>query len=679
MLGQTLELLGQRYEAAEAYQTALAQQPALRTSLAALRLAELLMRLGRLFEAQSLLSGLVTALPTEPRVLQLWMEQQIRRKEFDSARATADHLLAMQPENPVWPALQADLLLREGKAAEAEALIRAALTEKPAAIPLLASLARVLFIQKRPDEAEQVVREAAAQSEDVAHQFLLTSVYLMLGRRTEAEAILKNLEATANQDANIWAACSENWGRLGRRDRQLAAARKSLSLLGEDPAVSLRLARILMQGGTADEVQEAAMLVQKRLGQNPNDKAARVLAARIVLLRNPPNLAEAEQALEEILARDPLWTEARSLLCSVQLARGRSEAARSTIRVGLAITPDDPALLLASAQVHYAVSENIAVIQTTSRLLESQPRALQALLLLASAYERSGRALEAIEVISRHFSEDLATPEEISILAGLHESASNFDQAERLRRRACELDPPGGEAYHDLIHFFARRRDYAQIRALAEEHAARHPRDFQSLAAAAEALSCACTEPAFREVGERWFDQLAGEESDGAADVLYRSARCFYQCEELDRAEARFLESIRRRPTHRPAVNDLSWLYAEDLSRPREALMIIERFTAGGGELDGHLLDTRGLAYLNLRQWEAAEQSLNAGLRIADSPRTRTSATYHLGLVYWNVGRKAEAASYMRQATHLDGQFGGLSVKQRSIVREVLDGGDAPG
>jgi len=675
LLGRAYERRGQYYDAAEAYRTALAHQPALWTSPTAVRLAELLMRLGRLHEAQTILGNLLAALPQEPAVLRLWMEQQIRKRDYDSARATAEELLQLQPDNPVWPALHADLLMRLGRLSEAEATVRTALQRHPNAMPLLVSLARALIAQGRPSEAEELAESAAQQAEDGPHYLFLSSVLASQGRKAEAEAAVSRAQALAPGDANVWAACADFWGRHGNWDRQLEAARRVVETRGESAEDSLLLAGILVGGRSDGEKREAREIIQRRLTRNPEDSQALVLAARLAATDTSPNLAEAESLSERALSGDSLLVEARCLLSSVQLARGRPEAARGTLRVGLAITPDDPELLRASAQLHLSVREFAEAGETALHLLEIRPRSVVGMQSLAVAYEQSGQASKALSFLQEQVSEDLASPEELMILAGLNESVSQHDRAEALLRRACALNAAGSDAHTAMIRFLARRRDFLQLRTLAKTRHQENPNNFEILLAAAEMLSSACSEPAQREEGERWFDNVAMEKPELAADAMYRSARCYYQCGELGSAEARFREALQRNPKHPLATNDLAWLYAADLARPEEALSLIDAFIANGGKEDGHLLDTRGLALLALGKLEAAERCFTACLRLTDSPRTRTSATYHLALVQLAAGRQGEAHSLLRQASNLDSVFGGLTPRQRDKCRELLAAG----
>jgi tetratricopeptide (TPR) repeat protein len=119
-------------------------------------------------------------------------------------------------------------------------------------------------------------------------------------------------------------------------------------------------------------------------------------------------------------------------------------------------------------------------------------------------------------------------------------------------------------------------------------------------------------------------------------------------------------------------VNDLAWLYTEDLGRPAEAVALVERFLAKGGTEDAHLLDTHGLALMRLGDLDAAERKLTACLRQAGGTRTQAAATFHLGLLHLTAGRQDEGTTYVREALSLDERLGGLTEREKQEARRLV-------
>lgn len=672
-LGRALELQKQWYDAVEAYRTALAQQPDLLFTSIGVHVVELLTQMGRLSEAQSMLNALTASIPDDPRVLALWINQQIRMRDYQSAQSTARQLWTLQPENPVWPALQADLYLRMGDTAQTVETAEKALQLNPDSIPLWMVLSRALIAQNRAAEAVGRVATFVNDRPDASRRLLLAGVHLLAGHEAEAVAEVERAQRDAGEHAESWAAVSDFWGRLGRSDRQLSAAREVVRLRKEDASQSLILAALLMENGTASQLVEAQAIVKNRLDAEPENLEAMILAARIDMLMMPPDLAAAEARLEKVLSTDPLKTDARIALSALQLAQGRSEAARSTLRVGLAVAPDSPELLTASAKLNLTVRDFDAAITAASHLMTVQPRSLLALQILASAYERKGQPAVGLRIVRDRLPESTATTEERIVLASLYESTGDARRAEEIYRQALQSSPGHQAILRNLIALLSRKKELSAIRELAEQRRLEAPDDHETLMVAAQALTCSCADPEYRRLGESWFDELATTRKDRAADVFYHSARCFHACGEADRGVQRLGDALRAEPLHRQAANDLAWILADELSRPTEAVAVIERFIGAGGAWDGHLRDTYGYALLRTGRWAAAEESLTESLRIASSPVTRTFATYHLALLHDQTGRTNEARAHARQALTFDREFGGLNGAQRNDCQRILD------
>ncbi len=671
-LGRAFAMQKQWYDALEAYRTALAQQPGLLASPLGIHVVELLTQMGRLAEAQSMLNTLTAALPQDPRVLVLWMDQQIRSRDYQSAQSTAQQLWRIQPGNAVWPALQADLQLRLGQPTEAERIAARALETDPNSIPLTLAWARALIAQQRQQEAIDRVEAMAQKKNEVPYALLFANILVLSGRESAASAEVERAQSLAGNDPSQWASCSDFWGRLNRRDRQLETARKVVQLRNEDPGESLAIAGILADARNEKDWSEAMAIVRRRLEKQPHDLPAMIMAAQLEMSGMPPDLASAEGRLEKVLVTDPLRTDARIVLSTLQLAQGRPEAARSTLRVGLAVAPDSPELLLASAKLQLTIRDYEGAIASASHLLTIQPRSLSAVQLLASAYDRSGQASVGLRIIRDRVPETTATAEERIVIAALNESAGNPQRAEEVLRQAMRNNPNHAGVIRSLILTLARRGEIAAIQSLADERRQQAPEDFDSLIVAAGAMSCSCKEPEYRRRGEEWISELASKKPEIAPDMYYRSARCFYECGDHDQAARRFAEALKLNALHRESTNDLAWLLAEDMGKPADAIAVIDRFVAAGGKEDGHLFDTQGLILLRLGRTEQAEQALNSSLRIADSPVTRTFATYHLALLNAQANRKKEAEMYARQALSLHTEFGGLNDKQREDCTSIL-------
>jgi len=672
ILGSAQEAAGALAEAADAYRAAITQKPELATDTVAIRLVEVLKRLGRFSEADAVLGPLSAALPDSPDVLRLEMDKQLRNRRVASAAAVAERLLELRGDDPAWAGVTADLQLRAGNAVKAEQIARSALEQHPDSTTLMASVARAMIAQGHEDEAEASVRDFASTRRDGLSHLLLAQVLMYLNKPTDAELAIAAAIQHAPGDAVVYAAAADFWGARGDRSRQIDMARQAVELRGESAAESLTLATLLATGGTAAEREEAGAIVQGRLKANGQDAASLLLQAQLAATAQPPDFTLAEASAQKALAIEPQSVLAHKTLAAIQGRSGKVTPAGETIAAGLNVAPDDTELLLSSAQLHVHRGDYDEAIAPLRRLLRLRPRLPEALRLLAAAYQFAGQSDEAINYLERQAPPEQWTQLETILLAKLYETKKDLSRAEALLRRAVEMDKRSAEAFQEYVHYFARRGGFDQVYALASQRRAEFPADVESVAAAAEILGTLSPDASLRQTAIDWLKETAAKHPDQAAAATYRCGLCYYQQGDLANAEAMFAEASRLDPTAGKPVNALAWLYCENLSQPDKALGLLDKYLGGSGAANAEMLDTYATVLLRLGRLDAAKQKLLACLDLAGQTPTFTAANYHLGLVLLKSNAPDEARAYVRRALQLQERMGGLSAKEREEAQRLL-------
>lgn len=672
LLAYAYEHNGQLEEAADSYRNAFAQQADLASSQIAIRLVKVLKQLGKFVEADGVLATLAGTLGDEPDVLRLQTERYLRKENLASAAATAERLLNLKPDDPAWAALTIELTLRAGNASQAERIARSTLANHPGSTLILWSFGQTLIAQDRSDEAETLIRETALAQNTATHFLLLAQLSAHLGKNRQAEAALDKAQELEPDSPAVYGALADFWGSRGDRAKQLAFARKAVELRGEHPGESLALARLLATGDPNEQRDEAAAIVQRRLSANPDDVGALLLQAQLGLAESPADLGKAEQAVRRALSIDPRSPQGHKILAAVQLRFGRVAQASDTVAAGLAFAPQDPDLLQASAEMCVHRGRYHRAIPLLQRLLELKPRNAAVLRLLADAYQNTEQIDQAIETIAGQAPEADWNATEATILAKLYEFKGEFDRAEALLLRALEMNPRSSEAFQEYIHYHARREAFDKVYALTSQRRVEVPEDIRSLAMAGEILGASCPDTQLRSVGMEWLEAIANDHPDHAADAAYRSGACYYQRGDLDRAEALFQRASKLAPLSPRPINALAWLYSEDLDRPAEALAMIERYIAGGGQEDAALLDTHGTVLLRLGRISQARQMLTKSLAMAGQTPTLTAASYHLGLVLLEGGDDDEALAYVRRALKSNQRLAGLTEGEEQRARHLV-------
>src|SRR4029450_11914643 len=130
-------------------------------------------------------------------------------------------------------------------------------------------------------------------------------------------------------------------------------------------------------------------------------------------------------------------------------------------------------------------------------------------------------------------------------------------------------------------------------------------------------------------------------------------------------------------PENPRAHNNVAWILAsqgksleEALQSARKAEALVRANQALAASLPG-VLDTLGFVYYKRGEYGLAEPPLRQAAELSTNDPT---IQYHLGLTYHRLGRKADAATWLRRSLQAGGKFAGAD-EARERVHEV--GGQA--
>ena len=150
---------------------------------------------GRFDDALPPLSDLIRAHPREAQLRALRMEARARGQHPAGVLAELDTLRGLEPDNPDWASLRAELLLDQGKGDRAGEELRAFAQKHPGSARAQQIAASLALRRGRWDEALAEADRARALAPDSARvHYLRGQILAGAGRRPEAETAL--LEAT---------------------------------------------------------------------------------------------------------------------------------------------------------------------------------------------------------------------------------------------------------------------------------------------------------------------------------------------------------------------------------------------------------------------------------------------------------------------------------------------------
>ncbi|MDQ0509464.1 tetratricopeptide repeat protein [Ancylobacter amanitiformis] len=177
--------------------------------------------------------------------------------------------------------LAARLLIREGKAAMAEASLRRALELRPAHAPDLALLADLLAMMARAEEALAVAEQAyLAAPANPAYAVARAGCLMEVGRLGEAEAALRRVLAITPHDISAADALARVSILQGDAARGLAAFGQVVRRTEGAPGVLLAMARLLRLNG---DLEKALAFTEQAVQQAPEAPEASQLCNHLRL------------------------------------------------------------------------------------------------------------------------------------------------------------------------------------------------------------------------------------------------------------------------------------------------------------------------------------------------------------------------------------------------------------
>jgi len=122
----------------------------------------------------------------------------------------------------------------------------------------------------------------------------------------------------------------------------------------------------------------------------------------------------------------------------------------------------------------------------------------------------------------------------------------------------------------------------------------------------------------------------------------------YYQLKEFSKAEEAYLAALKVTPEDITVMNNLAYMYANDLNQPDKALPHAEKAATMASQ-NPDILDTYGWALAKSSRNSDAERILLRAIQNSEQAAQAALPRYHLGYVYEQAARFAEAIRQYRQ------------------------------
>jgi tetratricopeptide (TPR) repeat protein len=537
------------------------------------------------------------AVELAPGVAETWLNYiraLVQSGQIDAAKnATKDVQKAALPADRVKLTLaQCHFMIGDNK--EGQALLQAALKEKPNDPATLRVAASTSLLSGRLDEVEKYLDaltapDAAATADDLAWvRRTRISLRLRSGRPSDIETaerlIDQNLPEKSASVEDLKLKAGVLALRSNRRAESIAILKKLNDTRQLDPTEQFQLARLYL-----DERREKEF----------EDEVLKVLLDR---KSGPPNAQHLAFYINYLISRKRL-DQAQRWLADLKTIEPRGLTA-----------------------------------------LEAEAN-----LVSARHPERSGPEFTQLREQFNHHGQQ--HPEQIGAVALLHNRFGFFNEAEKAFKAFIDQDRTKPERELALANFQATRRDQNRTAQAVEllSHAWTTCPPEQVALVALSLYDAPSVTLAQQKQVEAWLDEASRKRPDLAV-LATKLAALWIRQGRFDEAEGLYRQILDSHPDHSEALNNLAWLLAlRDQSKTGEALGLIDRAIG----LDGRspsLLDTRAVVLIRSgKPAEAADVLLDA--RSLDA--RNFSVPLHLAWATQAQGKIAQAIKAYDEAIKL--------------------------
>ena len=428
-------------------------------------------------------------------------EQEMRRAlELDPQHLTGNRAMAMfymvtnKPEaaephlkvvadvmkGPEAKYYLAEYYLRLNRPDAARAVLQPLLKNDDTFVGASVRLARVEVVSGKNAEAHRLLEAVLAR--DAKNTDALTTrgkLYLSEGNTVSALSTLQAAVAGNPRSIEAQLELARTYETRTQTKEAITAYNDALKIDGGNLDARLGLARVHINNG---EAADGLPLIAKVVEERPTNPQARLLllyglmavndlpqatrhldilvklapdsaavqtaAGRLAQMKN--DTAAARTAYGRALEFDPRSYQALAGLLTTEMQGKQFGNARALIEKQLAQNPNDPNLLLMSAQTYNALGDAFAMEKALKKTVEVDPQSLQAYVMLGKMYYQQGRLDLARRELETYVGQAPNSVPANTMLGTILELQGRKDDAKARYNKALQIDPRAAVAANNL-------------------------------------------------------------------------------------------------------------------------------------------------------------------------------------------------------------------------------------
>ena len=624
------------------------------------KLALALVQAGRIEEArkEALIAVQQASAPNEAFIV---LAETIRTPA--DIEVTTDAIKKSAYGQSVWGMIaSAKLLLLKEEVPAASGLLQRALNSNPKSTVVHSALAELNFRQGDPAKGREELKQAAELSpprsvarmsfaeyqlqtgavpatiaylKDLVHQApdyippkrLLAQIAILEKKYDDAQAFVK--EIFTIDFANIDGHLVEAQILVARGDRKKAIeGLEALSKANRGFAhINLQLARTHLMDG---HPERAVSVLEEGISAHSEHVESILLLAELNLRAGRTQAVVGD--MSNLLRQRPSLIQAQTLLINGLRSLGRFDDAAAAVREQIRVMPRSPQPHVLLGTILLQQKNLNGAKMAFERAQELAPSHLPAVAALVDLDLRNKNYESAMRRIQEQKTKTPTVAEVHYLEATVFVAQSQWNNAETSLHKALELNPGLSIAYDLLLHTYTSSKNL--------------PRAIRQLE-----------------------DTLALQPNDQRARLL--SAVIYSQMNEYGKARDAYEKILATKPDSTLALNNLAYLYAENLNQLDQAHDLANRARTLEPE-SPVIADTLGWILFKRKDYpRALELIRESAAKIPDNPEIQ----YHLGMASQMGGQNDAARAAFERAASASGEFPGKSsIKERLAS---LPGGNA--
>lgn len=609
-----------------------------------------------------------------PDLRRLELQGYLRRGELEPASDVMEDLLTEDPNNRSVCLSLAMLKMRQNKFTEAGELLEELKIQDPNSLSVATAQIELNILQKKSAEAIEICNGLINSLANASAYIIRARTFDSLGNPNKAIEDFNHAVTIEPENAAAWVARSDFYISANQLEQAIDDIKQALSIAPRNLQLTKRAISLLLASRSPDRVREGKSLLEEALKKNPGDVELLLYQARSLIAEGTaPAFNKAEGILQKIIRDQPGLSSACVLLGELSLKQREYEEAVNIALRCLVHKSDDRAILLLKARAEEKLQPALA-IPTLKLLHETDPNDTDTTLLLAYTYIEADESEKAVNLLRERLASYSDSADERRVKIGLVRALYKNGEKAKFQKELDALfrsEPNDSGPLLALVGLLKDDRLFSEIYQKTAEWCRSHPEDSRTPVIIAGEMATTEGSQA-KKIAEDLLRSVLADHPDSlpAMNALALLLQITGRSEE----SARFYRQVLTlEPDNVKAINNLAWILCEEQGKLKEALELAERgLKIAPNYID--LIDTRGVIYYRLGQFEKARQDFNTALTLYLKGTPALTATYfHLGRTLAELGQKEEVIEKLNKALELNSENGGLSAEEEDKAKSLLD------